>query len=311
MSSKLTIEAIEILDTISRKGSFAAAANALYKVPSALTYQMGKLEKDLDIALFNRDGYRTTLTPAGEALLNQGRQLLEVAESVESHVKRVATGIETNLVIAITDLIRVEALYPILNAFYEQGFGTRVKLIREVFGGTWDAIATERADIALGAPGDPPIGGGYHTKTLGNIEFVFAVSPQHPLAALPEPLSSQAIVQYRAVVAADSSRNLPPRTAGILTGQDVLTVPDMQTKISAQIAGLGVGYLPSTIVDRYAKTGQLVPKRVTEPKTSISIHTAWSSSSQKEMGQAQRWLIKQFTQMSLDELLLQCQNDVN
>lgn len=304
MASKLTIEAIEILDTISRKGSFAAAADALYKVPSALTYQMGKLEKDLDVALFNRDGYRTTLTDAGEALLTEGRQILDMAQAVESHVKKVATGIETNIVIAVNDLLVIESIYPTLETFYQQGFGTRLKIIKEVFGGTWDAISTARADIAIGAPGEPPVGGGYLTNTIGEMEMVFAVSNNHPLAQIAEPLSYKDIMQYRAIVASDSSRDLPPRSAGILTGQDILNVPDMQTKISAQIAGLGIGNLPKHIAQKYMEKGQLIVKETTAARTVVPMHIAWSTTSQKNMGQAQNWLLKAFAKLALSDLLL-------
>lgn len=304
MASKLTIEAIEILDTISRKGSFAAAADALYKVPSALTYQMGKLEKDLDVALFNRDGYRTTLTDAGEALLAEGRQLLDMAQAVESHVKKVATGIETNIVIAVNDLLAVESIYPTLDAFYQQGFGTRIKIIKEVFGGTWDAISTSRADIAIGAPGEPPVGGGYLTHTIGEMEMVFAVANKHPLADIPAPLSHADIMQHRAIVASDSSRDLPPRSAGILTGQDTLNVPDMQTKIAAQVAGLGVGNLPKHIALAYMEKGQLVIKETTSARTVVPMHIAWSATTQKNMGQAQNWLLKAFAKLALANLLL-------
>lgn len=304
MSSKITIEAIEILDTISRMGSFAAAADALYKVPSALTYQMGKLEKDLGVALFNREGYRTTLTEAGEALLKEGRQLLTMVQSVESHVKKVATGIETNIVIAVNDLLSIENVYHTLDNFYQQGFGTRIKIIKEVFGGTWDAIGTGRADIAIGAPGEPPMGGGYLTKPLGDIELVFCVASQHPLAAKPEPLSNEDIIQYRAIIAADSSRDLPPRSAGILTGQDSLNVPDMQTKISAQIAGLGVGNLPKHIAQHYVAQGKLAIKEITSPRTIVPMHIAWSSATEKNIGQAQAWLLKAFAKLELSKLLL-------
>ena len=51
-------------------------------------------------------------------------------------------------------------------------------------------------------------------------------------------------MKYRSIAAADSSRNLPPRTSGMLSGQDVLSVPDMYWKIALQRAGLGVGHLP-------------------------------------------------------------------
>ena len=67
------------------------------------------------------------------------------------------------------------------------------------------------------------------------------------------------------VTAADSSRSLPPRTAGLHSGQDVLTVPDMRSKILCQCAGFGVGYLPVNLVPAELKTRQLVVKQVLNP----------------------------------------------
>src|SRR3569832_470051 len=61
----LTLESLRILDAIDRKGSFAAAALALDRVPSALTYTVRKLEEDLDVLLIDRRGHRAKLTLAG------------------------------------------------------------------------------------------------------------------------------------------------------------------------------------------------------------------------------------------------------
>lgn len=300
---KLSIEALEVIDTIDRKGSFAAAAEALYRVPSALTYTVQKLESDLGVQLFDRSGHRALLTEAGTELLKEGRYLLEAAQALEARVKRIATGIETNITIAISDLFNLDAIYQILQDFYAQNFGTRVKITREVFGGSWDALISGRADISIGAPGDAPSNSGISTKLIGHIEFVFAVAPQHPLADLPEPLNDEDIIHYRSVAAADSSRNLPPRTSGILSGQDVLTVSDMQTKIKAQLLGLGVGYLPIKLAEKYASKKSLIIKEVAEPKTFAPTFLAWRNHRKSEMGKAQQWLLKHFEQLTLDDLL--------
>lgn len=304
MTIQLTIDAIEVLDAIARKGSFAAAATALHRVPSAITYTVRKLEDDLGIVLFDRSGHRATLTPAGLELLNEGRRLLDAAHTLESRVKRIATGVETDIAIALSDLFEMQAIYQVLNEFYAQGFGTRVKLLREVYGGSWDALTTGRAHISIGAPGESPAGGGYSIKLLGHLTFVFAVAPHHPLAALPQPLSSQDIIQYRAVAAADSSRNLPPRTSGILTGQDVLTVPDMAAKRDAQILGLGVGYLPLPLANHYAQLDKLVIMQVAEPKPEVPTFLAWRHHDKSPMGKAQAWLLSAFEKLSLEQLRL-------
>ncbi|MDE0925732.1 MAG: LysR substrate-binding domain-containing protein [Methylophilaceae bacterium] len=303
MSIKLSIESLEVIDAISRKGSFAAAAESLFRVPSALTYTVRKLEEDLGLSLFDRSGHRAILTKAGEELIKEGRPLLEAVQVLESRVKRVATGIETDITIAISDLFSNTAILQALADFYLQDFGTRVKITREVFGGSWDALITGRADISMGAPGDIPSGGGYATKLIGNLDFVFAVAPQHPLASLKEPLNSQNIIQYRAVAVADSSRNLPPRTAGILTGQDVLTVHNMESKLEAQIMGLGVGYVPKHLALRYAKAGKLIIKTVAESRNIAPTYIAWRNNADKTSGKAQQWLLKRLEQISLEALM--------
>jgi DNA-binding transcriptional LysR family regulator len=303
MTIKLSLEALEVIDAIDRKGSFAAAAESLYRVPSALTYTIRRLEEDLGLELFDRSGHRATLTEAGAELLKEGRYLLDAAHTLEKRVQRIATGVETDIAIAVSDLFEFQPLLHILQDFYQQGFGTRVKLLREVYGGSWDALQSGRADISIGAPGDAPPGTVFSTELLGQLEFVFAVAPHHPLAALPEPLSASDIVQHRVVAAADSSRNLPPRTSGILSGQDILTVPDMQTKLQAQISGVAIGYLPKFLAQTAANQGQLLIKQVSEPKPVAPTFIAWRQQRPSEIGKAMQWLLKQLSTLTLEQLL--------
>jgi len=286
---RLTLDAIAVLDAIDRKGSFAAAAEALHRVPSAITYTIQKLEQDLGIKVFDRAGHRATLTEAGRELLREGRHLLRATEELECRVQRVATGWEAELRIALDDIIPVAALLPMVRDFYAERHGTRIRVASEVLAGVWDALWSGRADLAIGAPGDGPPGGGYATRRLGSLEFVFAVAREHPLAGMPEPLRAEDILAHRSVSAADSSRNLPARTTGILSGQDVLTVPDMHSKLMAQRLGLGVGYLPRKIAEDEARAGRLVIKAVEEPKPPATLHVAWRTSHE---GKALKWFLE-------------------
>ena len=142
----ISLESIIILDAIDRRGSFAAAAEELHRVPSAITYGVRQLEESLNVALFDRSGHRAVLTPAGEELLREGRRLLEAANTLEQRVKRVASGYEAELRIAISDLISIERFYPLVERFYKERCGTRLRLMTEVFGGSWDALVSGRAE---------------------------------------------------------------------------------------------------------------------------------------------------------------------
>jgi DNA-binding transcriptional LysR family regulator len=290
---RLSLDALLVLDAIDRKGSFAAAADELHRVPSAITYTVQKLEEDLDVALFNRRGHRAKLTAAGRELLTEGRHLLHAAGEIETRVKRVATGWEAEICIAYDDVLPAAGVLRLIGDFYRGPCFTRVRLAAEVFGGCWDALVSGRADLVIGAPGEGPAGGGYSVRSLGSVEWVFAVAPTHPLAQTPEPLKSEDILAHRAVAAADSSRSLPPRTAGLLTGQEVLTVHNLQAKLEAQILGLGAGYLPRHVVEPEVAAGRLVVKRTEEPKQSIPLHVAWRTAHQ---GKALEWFVGRLTQ---------------
>ncbi len=298
---RLTLDALTVLDAIDRKGSFAAAAEELHRVPSAVTYAVQKLEQDLDVLLFDRSGHRAQLTQAGRQMLSEGRHLLHAAAELEARVKRVATGYEVELRVAVDDIIPMERLYPLIRDFYREDCGTRLHILMEVYGGAWDALATGRADLVIGAPGEGPPGGGYATRPLGTVQWQFMVAATHPLAQSPEPLKPEEILQYRSVAAADSSRNLPPRSSGLLSGQDVLTVPDVRYKIAFQRAGLGVGYLPVHLVRDDVKNGRLVVKQTLEPKPGISMFIAWRSA---DRGKALRWFLERLADRRLIESLL-------
>ena len=72
--AKISLEALQVLDAIDRKGSFATAADDLHRVPSAVTYSVRQLESALGIEVFDRSGHRAVLTEAGLELLKEGRR---------------------------------------------------------------------------------------------------------------------------------------------------------------------------------------------------------------------------------------------
>jgi len=294
MKAQLNLDALVVLEAIARRGSFAAAAEELHRVPSAVTYAIQKLEDYLGVTLFDRRGYRAQLTPAGEILLREGRDLLTVSDAVTRRVRRVATGWEAELRIALADLIPYHRILRLCEFFYDVAPETRLRLSTEVLGGCWDALVSGRADLVIGAPGDGPAGGGYSQHRLGEVEFLFVVAPHHPLAKATEPLSNDLIRHHRAVAAADSSRELPPRTVGLLPGQQVLTVPSLDVKRAAQLQGLGVGYLPRHLIADDLYAGRLIAK-ATEDGSSMRhpLFTAWRT---RHCGKALQWFKERLVQ---------------
>jgi len=285
---KLSLDALTVLDAIERKGSFAAAAAELHRVPSALTYTIAKLEEGLDARLFDRSARRASLTPAGRELLEQGRRLLSLAGELERRVQQVARGWEVELRVAIDITLTAEAVLPLVAEFDTAKSGTRIRLSYEVLGGTWEAVQTGRADLAIGAGGEPVSQAGYSVRRMNPIPFLFAVAPGHPLAGEPEPLLPAQIREHRAITVADTSRSQPARSTGLLLGQDTLSVPDFASKVAAQRAGLGVGYLPEPIARDEHEAGRLVIRQVAEPTFESFQYLAWKTANK---GRALAWFL--------------------
>jgi DNA-binding transcriptional LysR family regulator len=283
---RLSLEALQIVDAIDRRGSFSAAGKELHRVPSTISYTVGKLEDDLGVQVFERNGPRVELTKAGRELLKEGRYLLKAAQDLEHRVRRVASGWETELALGHDSMFSSLAFADDIRAFYEVAQQTRLRIVREALSGAWEALLDRRVDLVIGAPGDGPAGGGYVSEPIGTLRWVFAVAPGHPLAGIDRRLGRADLQQHRAIAMADSARQMAPRTVGLLLGQDVLTVPDMAAKMAYQVAGLGFGFLPEPGARAAIAAGRLVEKDVDEPKPDETFHLAWRTG---ETGAALQW----------------------
>lgn len=315
----LTPEALAMIDLIARTGSFAAAAREMGRVPSALTYSVRQLEDALDVLLFDRRSRQARLTAAGQELLDEGRRLLVQLDAVANRVRRVSTGWETQLTVAADGILSRLTLLELCEAFCAlrppgldgdaQGPGTRLRLRTEVLAGTWEALITGQADLALGIPADNAAPG-IELKPLGDVAFVFAVAPHHPLARQEEPLSDAEIIRHRAVAVADSAQRLSPLTVNLLPGQDVLTVSSMHTKIEAQLRGLGCGFVPEALVRDHLRQGLLVAKVVHRARSATRLAYAWRADAvgkprQAPQGLALQWWLAQLESPATRQALLE------
>jgi DNA-binding transcriptional LysR family regulator len=328
----LTPEALEMMDIIARTGSFAAAARELGKVPSALTYSVRQLEEALDALLFDRRSRQAQLTPAGDELLREGRRLLQQIDAVANRVHRVATGWETELAIAVDNIIAPAALFDLIDAFYglpsgvsgaglsggpaasgddggsdavaaDRGPPTRLRLRDEVMAGTWEALVTGQADLAIGVPRPSAPVDDLQIAPLGPLNLVMAVAPHHPLARETAPLCSDVIARHRIVAIADTAQRFDPITVGVQAGQDVLTVASLAAKVEAQLRGLGCGRLPENLVRRHAEAGRLVVLTTEEPPIVTELHYAWRRSATQ--GRALSWWLAQLERPATRHALME------
>jgi DNA-binding transcriptional LysR family regulator len=282
----LTPENLALLEQVARLGSFAAAARALNLVPSALTYRVRRIEDALDVLLFDRSTRHAKITAAGQELLAAGAQLLLDVDAIASRVKRVATGWEAQLTITADGILNSTVVLELIEAFYQLdaaahphapsgGPPTRIRLREGVLSGTWESLLTGQSDLALGGVVDQPAASGIAVRPMGEVPFVFAVAPHHPLAHAKTPVADAQVRRHRAVAVADTAVRLAPVTVGLLPGQDVLTVPNLNTKLQAHLRGLGCGFLPEPMARPYLQSGRLVAVTVQQTRRPARVVYGW------------------------------------
>jgi len=301
----LTPGALNMIATVERTGSMAAAARELGLVPSALSYRVRQLETALDVLLFDRSSRQARLTEAGKELLREGNRLLLEIDAVANRVKRVATGWEPQLTLSVDSVISRSTVMELCQAFLALGPPTRLKVREEALSGTLEALTSGQADLAIGVVLEPSANSsGFHSKPLGKLDFVYAVAPQHPLAQAPQPLSDALLRQHRAVAVADSVQRGGGLTLGLLGGQDVFTVPGMPAKLDAQLRGMGGGFLPTYMAQPYIDAGQLIAMQVQRPSQVAKTSYAWRQDAGTQAGRALQWWLAQLENPSTRLALL-------
>ncbi len=271
---KIDIKDLEILYSIERLGTFAKAAKHLHRTPSAITQSVQKLEHLVNFKIFDRSNYTLKFTPEGRLLMERGRSMVKQMERLENELHLVQKGWPTEFGIAFDDLLSCEGVFSILKVFQKQSPIISIKVHREVMNGSWDALMQDRAILVFGVSGEPPPELPCAQMDLGIVSFVFAISPQHPLAKKPEPLNPEDLASAYSIVISDTA-NVPGRTSGIYPGQSIIFVPHMEAKIQAQVQGLGVGYLPKHRIEHLLQKGLLVERAVARLKTKVALKIAW------------------------------------
>ncbi len=290
---KLTLDALEVLDAIERKGTFSGAAEALFRVPSTVTYTVQKLEEDLGFSIFKREGRRSVLTPAGRVLLEQGRILLRAAEGVVESAHQVNSGWESQIHIAVDTVWDIAELYPIVAEFHQLNSGVQVNISEEVMGGSLEAIVENRVDIVVGGP--PPVNPiqGVHFEHIKDAHWQFVVTSDHPLVQCPQPLSEADIKPYLSVVVRDSSNDSPIMSHRVFDKQPTLRVANIHQKIQAQLQGVGIGFLPTHKIHKYLEAGLLIPLAIDKEAPVTPQFCSWRTGGK---GKAMKWFVDKIIQ---------------
>ena len=234
-------------------GSFANAAEALNKSQSAVSYALSKMEQQLPTPVLTQQGRRAVLTEAGHVLYRQATNLLAQAQALEAQADYLASGWQSEVVIAVDVVADMRPLICGLEHFSKVYPSTRIRLLETSLSGTDDALLERQADIVYGVRVLP----GFLGKPVDQVDMVCVVAPSHPLAQLQGPIRADELKTHRQVVLRDSGQR---RTmdAGWLQAEQRWTVSFFGTSVQIVKQGLGFAFVPKPHIEAELASGELV-----------------------------------------------------
>jgi LysR family transcriptional regulator, regulator for metE and metH len=245
---------LELVREVERRGSLTAAARKLGLTQSALSHAVRKLEQQLAVELWQREGRGLRLTSAGEHLLGFAERVLPQFEHTERVVAQIARGQRGTLRIGMEChpcyrwLLKV--VEPYLRGFPDVDLDVKQKF---QFGGIGALFAHE---IDLLVTPDPLERKGLRFVPVFDYEQVLVVSRQHPLAkrryVLPADLEREVLITYPVEIERLDvfSQFLMP--AGSMPKRH-LTIETTDIILQLIASGRGVGALPRWLVAEYKK----------------------------------------------------------
>lgn len=274
--ARLDAEALHTFFTVATLRSFAEAADVLHKTASTISYRIKTLEASLDTQLFVRTTRTVTLTRSGAVLFAKTSRLFEWMETLPQEIQQADDDVESSFVLVISYLLyQAKAVAALLAHLTKQFPGVEFTVRQEVYMGVWDELWHHGGHMAIGVPGFDTIDASFSTAPLGTINWVFVVSPEHPLANAPKPLGNDMLRRFPAVNIEDTAWQLTKRTAWRLPGQAEIIVPDLDAKIACHVSGLGGGFLPNPMVRQLIQRRQLITCPVLVGRQPSPLALAW------------------------------------
>lgn len=251
---KISLEQWLVFKTVVDEGSYAAAAEALNKSQSSISYILARLDDLLPAPVLELRGRKAELTEAGHALYRQAATLLEQARLVEQAAKYFASGWEPEVTLAVDALTPMSPLLCGLQTFSLHSPGTRLRLLETTLSGTAEALLNRTADIALIGQLPP----GFSGTPIQQIRMLPVAHPQHPLFALDHDITEEELRQHRQIVIRDTGTKRQV-DAGWLGAEQRWTVSHPASSLEAVIAGLGFAFLPVERIQQALDAGQVKP----------------------------------------------------
>lgn len=254
--NRLSLQQLVCFDALVTAGGFQAAADSVGRSHPTVFMAIKNLEAELGVRLFDRDGYRVSLTDAGKSLHARTRILLAELTALRNEAMQLAMGAEVGISVVIGDLSPIPETLELLQGFFKNCPGTQLHLHFEAISGPWERLVDGDADLIIHhvEAGNSQL----ESIDLCKFEIVPVVAPgflSFPITRYITPEQMRPFVQC---VIRDTATHSPPREYHLIDGARRWTVSDQHIKKELILRGMVWGHMPRHLIENELRAGRLV-----------------------------------------------------
>ncbi len=245
-----SIEQMRTFLAVVEEGSFAAAGRRLHRATSVVSYAIANLEAQLGVTLFAREGTRKPrLTPAGQAVLEEMRQVERGLAGLRARVGGLTQGLEPRLAVVVDVMFPSACLAASLQDFAERFPSVALTLHIEALGAVADLVLKGAATLGVAGPLAAELPG-LSREYIGSVELLPVAAPTHRL------VHGGALADEVQLVLTDRSDLSKGRDFSVMSARN-WRLGDLGAKHALLRAGLGWGNMPRWMIADDLATGRL------------------------------------------------------
>lgn len=268
----MTLDQLMMFKIVAEAGTLRAASERLHKTQPAISQGIRQLEAQLDLVLFNRDGYRLALTDQGKKIFQHALRLLNEAAEIKQVAKHLANGNEAIITLAFEASFDLTRVLPILEMTQSEFPNTQIVLKQEYITGAIEALENGNADIVI-SPVDVA------RTQVSQLEMVLlhhgkltdVASPRLLLRHPDLTFSSELLNEYQIIVQ-DTGTGTGKFEFGVQDGQRRWYVNDFNTKKMLILSGMGWGKLPDYLIAQEIESGALKRFKLQDTQNEIALN---------------------------------------
>jgi DNA-binding transcriptional LysR family regulator len=266
-----TLDQLRILRAIASEGSFKKAADSLYVTQPAVSLQIQNLEKQLDVALFDRGGRKAQLTEAGHLLLSYCDRILSQCQEACRALDDLHNLKGGSLIVGASQTTGTYLMPRMIGLFRQKYPDVSVQLQVHSTRRTAWGVANGQVDLAIiGGELPPDLNDLLQVVPYANDELALVLPPKHPLSRLPE-LTKEDL--YRLGFVCLDAQSTTRKMVDQLLSRSKLDVGRMKIEMelnsfeaikNAVQSGLGAAFLPVVSIERELASGSLHRPQVSD-----------------------------------------------